>query len=149
MSGNGNGLDFSAPRVDLVALDTAEGPEVKLPNGTEGRIRLFDEMHYQRYLDVQKSGNDEAAWELLTYALPFATPEEIGILSPVMMRFVTRAAARQADIMLEVLRKNAERPVPSQPAPADPSPPQRSTRKTKSSTRSRGSRAPSAQTGGP
>lgn len=140
---------LSAPRVDLVALDTTEGPEVKLPNGKEGRIRLFDELHYQRYLEVQKSGDDEAAWELLTYALPFATPEEIAILSPVMMRFVTRAAARQADIMLEVLRKNAERPVLSPPAPAEASPPQPTPRKTKSSTRSRASRSPSAPTGGP
>jgi len=127
--------------IDLLELEAEEGPEIILPNRRTVRIRLFDGPHYQRYLEVQRTLNDEMAWELLTYALPDATPEEIGILSPVMMRFITRAAARQADIMLDVLRKNGHRPATPPGAPAKPSsPPPPSTRKTKSRTPSPESR---------
>jgi hypothetical protein len=144
--------------IDLLELEEQEGPEVVLPNRRKVRVRLFDGEHYQLFERMQRDGAnpdanlaqlDADAERLVRFAIPDLTGEELRSLSPFMGWFIGKAAARQAEAMLWNLRKNAERPVPPQPAPAAASPPQRSTRKTKPSTPSRASRKRSEAAGGP
>lgn len=154
MTANGKAKDLldqlqRGESIDLLELEEQEGPEVVLPNRRKVRVRLFDGEHYQLYERVQRDPTDEAAERLVRFAVPDITDEELRSLSPIMAAFIGKAAARQADAMLWALRKNAERPVPPQPAPAAASPPQRSTRKTKPSTPSRASRKRSEAAGGP
>lgn len=147
---------MKAEPIDLLALAEEEGPEIILPNRRTVRIRLFDGPHYQLYERLQtvtesSAEADADATKLVRYAVPDITAEEIRSLSPFMAHFIGRAAARQADVMLDLLRKNAPGPATPPGAPAKPSrQPPRSPRKTKSRTPSPGSRKRSAaQTGGP
>lgn len=130
--------------IDLLELEEVEGPEIMLPNRRTVRVQLFDGPHYQLWERLQNETDpDEAnrgAEKLIRFAIPSITAEEITSLSPLMAHFIGRSAARQADSMLALLRKNVNRPGRPAPAPAAESPPPASTRKTKSSTSSSASR---------
>jgi hypothetical protein len=126
----------SGDEIDLLALDDAKPKKVKLPTGRSVEVRFFDAPHYKLYAEAQTETDQEKAEELgrklLKYAIPSLSDGEIQTLSPFAVHFIGRCAARQADGMMALLRKNGDGPVPQPPALADESLPPRSTHSTKS-----------------
>jgi hypothetical protein len=165
-NGNGNGATpaehpfeqfLTRDRVRLVDVDKPTGQTVELPHGKDVRIRLYDAKQYQLWLAIQRGEEPQSRTiELIEHVLsdendkPLCADDEIGMLSPVMISYLVHAGARQGEMMLAMLRKNAPRPEPQKSALADRSQPQPSKRQTKSSTSSSGSRKRSpAKASGP
>lgn len=126
-------------RIRLVDLEDEEGPELVLPSGAVARVRYFDAIHTQMYVEAMRTGamEGEDAMRLLRYALPVVDDAELATLSAKMIWFIGQAANRRADLMMTVLRKNGSglATPPSAPAPAaETSTPPRSPRRTKSKT---------------
>jgi len=99
--------------IDLLSLDDTEGPEVRLPNGRVVRIQLYDAAAYQlweRIMADVKSGTADYgdSQVLLQRAIPTLTTEERESLSVTMVWFIGQAAARKANALIEVLRKNGD-----------------------------------------
>lgn len=142
--------------IRLLDLEEQAAVPVTLPNERTVDLHFLDGRGYQLLLEAQRTGRDADALAVLAHALPDATPEEIGLLTPKMVTHLVLLAARKIEYVTEVLEGNADGP-PSPPsaraggpaAPSSTSPPPRARPRTTSTTRSRGSGGSTAATGGP